>query len=111
MRRGWPGVAVGQGTRRCHERVAWAGLSARAIRFEAHRAPPGSLENGRSRPRHSLISSLIHLRTPASIGVYEWPLSSQRDLRGRSCTVIRTTEKRKVDTAASTATSTTHGHL
>jgi len=26
MRRGWPGIAVGQAARRCHERVAWAGL-------------------------------------------------------------------------------------
>ena len=69
---------------------------------------PGSLENGRSRPRHSLISSLIHLRTPASIGVYRRSLSSQGDLRGRSCTVIRTTEKRKV--GGSTPPLTTHYH-
>jgi hypothetical protein len=46
--------------------------------------------------RASLIRSLIQLRTPASIGVYHWPLSSQRDLRGRSCTVILNPEKRKV---------------
>jgi hypothetical protein len=47
-------------------------------------------------PRHSLISSLIHLRTPASIGVHRRPLSSRRDLRGRSCTVVPNPEKRKV---------------
>jgi hypothetical protein len=39
------------------------------------------LGHGQSGPRHSLISRLIHLRTPASIGVYHRPLSSQRDLR------------------------------
>ena len=54
---------------------------------------PGSQENGRSRPRHSLISSLIHLRTLASIGVYDWPLSSETDLYGQSCRVIRNPEK------------------
>jgi hypothetical protein len=46
--------------------------------------------------RLSLISSLIHLRTPASIGVYRRSLSSETDLCGRSCTVILNTEKRKV---------------
>ena len=55
------------------------------------------LAHGQSGPRHSLISSLIHPGTPASIGVYDWPLSSQRDLRGRSSTVVLNTEQRKVD--------------
>jgi len=96
MRRGWPGVAVGQFARRCHQRVAWAGLSARRSALKLTGAPPEKPGARQSRPRHSLISSLIHLRTPASIGVYRRSLSSQTDLRGRSCTVNRTTEKRKV---------------
>ena len=108
MRRGWPEVAVGQGARRCHEQVAWAGLSARRSASKLTGTSRESLENGRSRPRHSLISSLIHLCTPASIGVYRRSLSSQRDLRGRSCTVIRTTEKRKV--GGSTPPLTTRSH-
>ena len=44
----------------------------------------------------SLIPSLIHPRAPASIAVYRRSLSSQRDLYGPSCTVIRNPEKRKV---------------
>jgi hypothetical protein len=79
-------------------RMAWGGLSARRSASKLTGHLPGSVENGQSGTRHSLISSLIHLRTPASIGVYDWPLSSQRDFRGRSCTVIRNTEKRKLRT-------------
>jgi hypothetical protein len=44
----------------------------------------------------SLIPSLIHLRTPASIGVHHTSLSWQLDLHGQSCTVILNPEKRKV---------------
>jgi len=44
----------------------------------------------------SLITSLIHLRTPTSIDVYRRSLSRQVDDRGRSCTVILAPEKRKV---------------
>jgi hypothetical protein len=44
----------------------------------------------------SLISSLIHPSTPASIGVYRSPLSRQRDLPGRSRAVFLNPEKRKV---------------
>jgi hypothetical protein len=44
----------------------------------------------------SLIPSLIHPRTSASIGVYRTSLSSQIDLCGRSCTVILNPEKRRV---------------
>jgi len=72
-----------------------AGLGAREIRLDAHRPPPGSAENGQSRPRDSLIPSLIHLRTPASIGVHHSSLSRQGDLRGQSCMVILNPEKRK----------------
>ena len=43
--------------------------------------------------RPALVSFLVsYIRIPAPIGVYDWPLSSQRDLRGRSCTVNRITE-------------------
>ena len=41
----------------------------------------------------SLISSLIHPRTPTSIGVHQGSLSRKLDLRGRSCTVILNTER------------------
>src|SRR5262249_12779040 len=51
-------------------------VECREIRLHAHRAPPGSAENDHSPPSLSLISSLIHPGTPASIGVYDWPLSS-----------------------------------
>jgi hypothetical protein len=44
----------------------------------------------------SLILSLIHLRTPASIGVHPMPLSRQTDLHGQSWTVVLNPEKRKV---------------
>src|SRR6516164_9030508 len=99
MRRGWPGLAVRLGARRHPERVAWGRVERREIRFKltGHRTGTGrSAENGQSRPRHSLISSLIHPGTPASIGVYHGLLSSHKDLRGPSCTVILNPEKRKV---------------
>ena len=96
--------AMGLGRRRkvtakddCHASgAAWVAARPRAIASNLTGHLPGSLEHGQSGPRHSLISSLVHLRTPASIGVYDWPLSSQRELRGRSCTVIRNPEMRKV---------------
>src|SRR5262249_60004750 len=50
----------------------------------------------RAGPYGSLILSLIHPRTPASIGVYRRSLSRQVDHHGRSCTVIPHPEKRKV---------------
>jgi len=48
------------------------------------------------RRRLSLIPSLIHPRTSASISVYDGSLSRQADHSGQSCTVIRNPEKRKV---------------
>ena len=45
-----------------------------------------------NRPMSSLISSLIHLRTPASIGVHRRSLSRQRDYLGQPWTVILNTE-------------------
>ena len=48
---------------------------------------------GRSPGGLSLIRSLIHLRTPASIRGYQTSLSRPANLRGRSCTVIRNPEK------------------
>src|SRR5262249_17239871 len=77
-------------------RVAWGRQGAGRSASSSPGTSPGSAENGQSGPRHSLISSLIHPGTRASIGVYHELLSSQRDLRGRSCTVIRNPEKRKV---------------
>ena len=44
----------------------------------------------------SLIPSVIHVRASASLGVYHRPLSSQKDLCGRSWTVVLNPEKRKV---------------
>ena len=44
----------------------------------------------------SLISSLIHPRAPASIGVYHSSLSREEDLRDRPCIVIFGPEKGKV---------------
>jgi hypothetical protein len=43
---------------------------------------------------------LMHFGTQTSIGVSCRSLASQRDLPGRSCTVIRNPEKRKDDSAA-----------
>src|SRR5262249_10632333 len=55
--------------------------------------PPLTAGIQRGQGLGSLIPSLIHPRTPASIGVHHTPLSSQRDLRSRSCTMIRNPEK------------------
>src|SRR6185437_14618252 len=60
-------------------------------------------------PWRSLISSLIHPRTPASIGVHRSFLSRHVDLRGRSCTVIRNPEKRKVGGSTPPLTTTFSG--
>ena len=49
------------------------------------------------RPSGSLIPSLIHPRTPASISVHRTPLSRQVDLRSESWTMIPNPEKQKVD--------------
>ena len=86
-------IAVGHGARRCHERVAWARLTGPRSTSKLTRHLPGTAEDGQSRARHSLISSS---HTSTSTGVYHGSLSSQRDPRGRSCTVIRNPEKRKV---------------
>jgi hypothetical protein len=51
-----------EGVREPADEAAWAGLSAREIRFELTGHLPESPENGQSRPRHSLMSSLIHPR-------------------------------------------------
>ena len=56
-----------------------------------------SARNGQARPRCSLIPSLIHPGTPASITVYRRPLSRRIDVVGRSHAVIPNPEKRKAD--------------
>ena len=58
-------------------------------------ALPGVTTGGRSH-LGSLILSLKHPGTPASIGVYRRLLGRQMNLRGLFCTVIRNPEKRKV---------------
>jgi hypothetical protein len=52
--------------------------------------PGGQIDLG------SLIPSLIHPRTPASTSVYRRSLSRKVDHHGRTCTVMRNPEKRKV---------------
>jgi hypothetical protein len=64
---------------------------------------PSLIQSGERRCQNNLICTLhagsaegLGAVPPASIDVYGKPLSRQRDLSGRSCTVILNPEKRKV---------------
>ena len=81
----WTSEALGSKARQPSDRASTHGAPHRQTSRPARRIDLGSL-----------IASLIHPRTPASIGVYRCSLSRQIDHHGRTCTVNRTTEKRKV---------------